>query len=551
MINRILTILLATLLVVGLVAGCTPTQTPKPTPTTLPAPTLLPSPAPTPTTPTPAPQGTLNLFGNDPLTLDPALASDIGTANYISQIFSGLVRFDDNLQPVPDIARSWDVSPDGKTYTFHLRNNVKFHDGRQVKAADFKFSWERAASPATRSITALTYLGDIVGVGDMLAGKASSLSGVKALDDYTLQVTIDAPKSYFPLKLTYPTSFVVDSNNVKAGQNWWLTSNGTGPFKLTSYQKGKQLVFGRNELFYGDKARVNSVVYSILSGAPMSLYETGKIDVVGISLSNIERASDSGGPFAGQLVQAPELSVTYIGFNVARPPFDDINIRQAFSYAIDKDKLVSVAYKNMMQRADGILPAGMPGYNKNLTGIGFDVSKAKDLIAKSKYGSIANLPPITLTTSGEGGGVSGYLQAIAYQWKQNLGVDVTIRALEQERYIYNLKSEVDNMFDFGWIADYPNPQDFLDILFHGGADNNYGNYSNRGFDTLLDQAAQAKDLNAGLTLYQQAEQMLVADAGALPLYFGQEYVLVKPYVKGYKPNPLGIVMLNSVTVLPH
>jgi len=186
-----------------------------------------------------------------------------------------------------------------------------------------------------------------------------------------------------------------------------------------------------------------------------SLYETGRIDVVGVSLPYIERASDQSGPFAGQLAQSPELSVTYLGFNSAEPPFDDVNIRLAFSYAIDKDTLVSVTFKNMVQRSDGILPPGMPGYNKNLTGLNFDVNKAKDLIAKSKYGSVANLPPITLTTSGEGGGVSSFLEALVYQWKQNLGVDVTIRVLEPERYIYNLKSELDQMFDFGWIADYP------------------------------------------------------------------------------------------------
>jgi oligopeptide transport system substrate-binding protein len=268
----------------------------------------------------------------------------------------------------------------------------------------------------------------------------------------------------------------------------------------------------------------------------MDLYETGKVDVVGVSLPYIERASDQSGPFMGQLIQTPELSFTYLGFNSAKPPFDDVNIRLAFSYAVDKDTLVSVALKNMVQRAGGILPPGMPGYNKNLAGLGFDVNKAKDLIAKSKYGSVANLPPITLTTSGEGGAVSSYLDAIAYQWKQNLGVDIIIRALEPERYFYNLKSELDQMFDFGWIADYPNPQDFLDILFHSGADYNYGGCSNPDVYALLDKAGREQDFNASAVLYQQAEQ---------------NYILVKSYIKGYKLNPLGFVMLNNVSVEPY
>jgi oligopeptide transport system substrate-binding protein len=518
------TVLLATLLALSLLAGCT---------------------APT------AQESTLNLSGDDPLTLDPALSADAASHDYIVQIFSGLVRLDDNLQPARDIAQSWDISPDGTTYTFHLRKDVKFQDGRQVKADDFKFSWERACDPAISSTTALTYLGDIVGVKDMLAGRANSISGIRVIDDYTLQVTIDSPGSYFLSKMTYPTAFVVDRNNVKPGKDWWLTPNGTGPFKLKQYSKQQQLVLDRNDLYYGDKARVKSVVFSILQGNPMDLYETGKIDVVGVSLPYIERASDQSGPFAGQLVHTPELSIAYLGFNTAEPPFDDVNIRLAFSYAVDKDTLASVAFKNMVQRADGILPPGMPGYNKNPAGMGFDVNKAKDLIAKSKYSSAANLPPITLTTSGEDGAVSSYLEAIAYQWKQNLGVDVTIRVLEPERYIYNLKSELDQMFDFGWIADYPHPQDFLDILFHSGADYNYGGYANPDVDALLDKAGQEQDFNVSTALYQQAEQKLVDDAAALPLFFGQNYVLVKPYIKGYKLNPLGFVMLNNVSIEPH
>ncbi len=523
--------LLATLLALGLLASCTlPFNIPTPVPTA---------------------SDTLNLFGDDPLTLDPVLSADATSHNYAVQIFSGLVRLDDNLQTVGDIAQNWDISPDGKTYTFHLRNDVKFQDGRQAKADDFKFSWERAADPTTASPTAITYLGDIVGVQDMLNGKAKTISGVEVIDEYTLRVTIDSPKSYFLPKMSYPTAFVVDKNNVKSGRNWWLTPNGTGPFKLRQYTKQKQLVLDRNDLYYGAKAKVGTVIFNILSGVPMDLYETGKIDVVGVSLPYIERASDQSGSFAGQLTQSPELSITYIGFNSATPPFDDINVRLAFSYAIDKDKLVSAAFENMLQRADGILPPGMPGYNKNLVGLGFDVNKAKDLIAKSKYGSVANLPPITLTSSGDGGGVAGFLGAIAYQWKQNLGVDITIRVLEPERYIYNLKPELDQMFNFGWIADYPHPQDFLDVLFGSSAYYNYGGYSNTDVDTLLNKAGKELDFSTSASLYRQAEQKLVDDAVAIPLFFGQNYILVKPYVKDYKLNPLGFVMLSNVSVVPH
>ncbi len=159
--------------------------------------------------------GVLNLYGIDPHTLDPAISGDATSHEYVIQLFSGLVALDDNLEPAPDIAQDWTVSDDGRTYTFELRQDVRFHDGREVKAEDFKYSWDRAADPDTGSLTAASYLGDIVGVSEVLAGESNEISGVRIVDDYTLEVTIDAPKSYFLSKLTYPTAYVVDSNNVR------------------------------------------------------------------------------------------------------------------------------------------------------------------------------------------------------------------------------------------------------------------------------------------------------------------------------------------------
>jgi oligopeptide transport system substrate-binding protein len=504
-----------------------------------------------PAPPPPAGEGVLNLYGTDPYTLDPAVSSEMTSHEYIMQIFSGLVRLDDNLEPAPDIAQRWQVSNDGKTYTFYLRQDVKFQDGRQVKAEDFKYSWERACDPKTRSLTAATYLGDIVGVREVLSGKTKEISGIRVVDDYTLEVTIDAPKSYFLSKLTYPTAFVVDKANVEAGGGWWHTPNGTGPFKLKQWQENELLVLERNELYYGELAKVNSVAFQLWSGVPMNMYETGEIDVTTVSADYIEKVTDETGPFYLDLRVVPELSFFYIGFNTTKPPFDDANIRRAFSQAIDKDKLVSLVFKGTMQRADGILPPGMPGYNEALLGLDYDIEGAKELIAHSSYGEVSQLPPITVTTMGWGGLISQELEAIVHQWRENLGVEVKVRQLEPERFLYHLKEEKDEMFYIGWVADYPHPQDFLDILFHSGADNNFGEYSNPEVDTLLERAGVEQDSALSLELYQQAEQLLVEDAACLPLCFGQNYVLIKPYVAGYKLNPLGFAMLNEVSVKPH
>ena len=184
----------------------------------------------------------LKFYGIDPLTLDPAVAGETTSSQYIMQLFGGLVRLDDNLKPSPDMAQRWEVSDDGRTYTFYLRHDIRFHNGREVKAEDVEYSWQRVCAPATGSLTAATYLGDIVGVREVLAGESEKISGVRVIDDYTLQVTIDAPKSYFLFKLTCPTAFVVDRDNVESGSKWWHHPNGTGPFKLKEWDESDLLV---------------------------------------------------------------------------------------------------------------------------------------------------------------------------------------------------------------------------------------------------------------------------------------------------------------------
>ena len=498
----------------------------------------------------PTEENTLNLYGIDPWTLDPAISGEATSHEYIVQLFSGLVRLDDNLEPAPDIAQSWQISNDGRTYTFYLRQDVKFHNGREVKAEDFKYSWQRACNPDTRSLTAVTYLGDIVGVREVVAGKTKEISGVRVIGDYTLEVTIDAPKSYFLSKLTYPTAFVVDRANVESGGEWWRQPSGTGPFKLAQWDESNLLVLEKNELYYGELAKVNFVVFYLWGGVPMNMYETGEIDVTGVYRDYIDKITDKAGPFYKELEVVSELSFYYIGFDQSKPPFDDVNIRRAFTQAIDKDKLASLVFRDMVQPADGILPPGLPGFNEDLSGLSYDVTRARELIKASRYGDVSELPPITITTRGWGGLISQGLEAVISEWRNNLGVEVKVRQLEPQRFIYHLGQEKDEMFDMGWIADYPHPQDFLDVLFHSGADNNYGEYSNPELDALLEMAGVELDSKLSLALYQQAEQKLIDDAACLPLWFGRNFVLIKPYIKGYNLSPLGLPMLNSVSVEP-
>ena len=493
-------------------------------------------------------QGTLNLADNGPYTLDPAAAAESASALYIFQIFSGLVRLDADLQVVGDIAADWDISNSGTVYTFHLRQGVTFHDGSPVTAADFKYSWERALDPATGSLTAATYLNDIVGAADILAGRTAQLSGVRVIDNSTLEVTIDAPKAYFIDKMAYPTSFVVDAANVKSGGDWWRRPNGTGPFRLLEWQPDQLLVLGRNDNYYGDKAYLKEVRFQLYSGDPLQLYQNGEIDVAPVGGAYMGLVTDPNNPVSRELQQSPELSIFYLGFNAVAPPFDDANVRQAFSLAVDKDRVINLATNDVVEAAYGVLPPEMPGYDPGLSGLRFDPQKARDLLAASRYGGAAGLPPIVLTTSGYGGNISGLIGGVIEEWRRNLGVEVTVRQLEPQVFLYALKQEKDNIFDLGWIADYPDPQDFLDILFRSSSNSNYGEYGNPTLDGLLDRAAVEQDRAIRLGMYRQAEEMIVEDAAILPLYFGRSYLLVKPHIMDYELSPMGYPFLNRVSI---
>ncbi|MBI5651402.1 MAG: peptide ABC transporter substrate-binding protein [Chloroflexi bacterium] len=501
--------------------------------------------------PSSAARNVLRLPGEEPPTLDPALTGDASSAEYVVEIFSGLVMLDKNLKVAPDIAEGWKVSEDGKTYTFTLRKDARFHDGRPVTAQDFKYSIERTANPALASHTAETYLGDIVGVKEKLNRKAQAVDGVKVIDDYTVEIKIDAPKAYFLAKLTFPTAYIVDKNNVeRGGRTWTDKPNGTGPYKLQEYVRGQRIILAKNDNFYLDpKPTVATVEYILAGGSAMTMYENGDMEVVPVGLSDIERVSDPASPLNKELYTGPRLSTGFVVFNTRKPPFDDPKVRQAFALAIDRQKLVDVVYRKMPSVATTILPPGMPGYKESDAKPAFDAAKAKQLLAESKYAG--KLPEVTWTTTGGGGTTPQGIQAMAAMLKENLGVNVSIQQTDWATFIGQLNDPAKNpyqIFDIGWIADYADPENFLSILFRSGSTQNWAAYSNPEVDKILDQAGSEKDLTKRFALYQQVEQMILADNPVLPLTFEREYWLTKPYVKDMLYPPLIIPRLRYVSL---
>jgi oligopeptide transport system substrate-binding protein len=483
---------------------------------------------------------TLVLAGGEstnPREYDPATTHGSGD----KLVYSGLVSFDPHLNLTPDLAATWDVSPDGTVYTFHLRTNAKFHDGRLVTAQDVIYSWERALNPALTSDTALTYLGDIFGAQEMAYGKATHVSGLQALDEHTLQVTIDAPKPYFLLKLTYPTAFVLDKANVESDPEWFRTPNGTGPYKLTEWKRFEQITYKANPDFYLGKPSIPTVIVQLYSGVGLRLYEAGQIDITGVPYSAADRFLDPTEPLHNQLITGVNLCTDFVVFDTTQPPFDDVKVRRAFSMAFDRQKYIDVVLNGRALPAIGPYPPGLPGFNIGLKGLPYDPAQARQLLAESKYGGADKLPPIVYTDAGIGSYVSADVAALAQMWQQVLGVQITVENLEPNYYLDEVYAgHHGQIISGGWCADYPDPENFADVLFHSGSAQNSGGYSNPELDKLLEQARVEQDVTKRIEMYQQAEQIIVNDAPVLFTTHSLSYQLVKPYVKGYVFTPIDI-----------
>jgi len=493
---------------------------------------------------------TLRMVGGDPLTLDPAIVTDAVSASYIVEIYSGLVTIDKDLKLAPDIARSWEVSPDGKTYTFHLRDDVVFQTTyRQVTAGDFKYSMERAADPETASTVAEAYLGDIVGAKDMINGTASQISGIEVVDDFTLRITIDEPKPYFLAKMACPTAFVVDETQIEADQrNWTRKPHGTGPFMVKEWKLGESLTLQANERYYAGAPSVKTVNFVLSGGSQLTMYEDDEVDVAGVSINDIERALDPNDPLHSEYLSADTMSVSYLGFNTQKPPFDDPKVRQAFGLAIDREKIVEVVLKDMVPVAHSVMPPGLPGYNSNATAGTYDPDKAKQSLAESRYGGPSGLPKITLSQVGVGATAGADIQAMVEMWKQNLGVEVEIQQTDQATFWQDLDKRSYQMFAAGWVMDYPDPEDILDILFNSKSHQNSTGYTNPDVDQLLVQARTEQDSTKRMSLYQQIEQLILADTPWVPLYYGRDHVVVKPYVKNFMLPPVVMPYLRYVAI---
>jgi oligopeptide transport system substrate-binding protein len=499
-------------------------------------------------------------------TFDPGISTDATSINAINMVFTGLVQLDDNLNIQPQMAQSYDKSTDGLTYTFHLRQGLKFSDGKTLDANDVAYSIDRALSPDinNQSGVALTYLGLIKGAADRTAGKVKTVigSGLIIQDPNTLVIHITQPAAYFLGALSYPTSYVVEKSVVTQwGQKWTdhLSDNGgqggDGPFMVKEYNHNTGIKLVPNPNYYGPKPQLSEVDYLPYKDRATSYnaYLAGQADYSAIPLAEFTQAKQN-----PEFHQVPALTIFYIGMNYLVKPLDNIHIRQALAIALNRDVIVKAAWHSAYIPTCHIVPQGMYGYNSNLTcpagtPVTGDAAKAKQLFQQGlqEEGMTASsFPTVTYTYPTNSPETANEVTTEVQMWKTVLGVTIATTAISQNT-MYTLETQTTGkngplqMWAGGWGADYPDPQDWITLQFGDNQPYNEFNFGNNNGSTAAQQRDLQKQMDAADTVsdpaaraqtYNKIEQQLLDYVAWLPIYQRPELYMLKPYVAGFKEN---------------
>jgi oligopeptide transport system substrate-binding protein len=468
------------------------------------------------------------MLGQDPATLDPALLTDIYGGAIVRRIFNGLLQFDVNLRPVPDLAEFWETSRDGLTWTFTLRRGVKFHHGREMTAQDVVYSFTRLLNP-DKSLPVTKLFKSIQGAKAFSQGKMQHVQGLKALDRYTVQIVLEEPLAHFAAVLGLANAAVVPQEVVEGlGARFGRAPVGTGPFKFVRWQPNREIVLTANEQYYEGRPFLDTVVYKILVGdqyeETFARFLKGELEEAIIPSGKIDEVLANPAYQKFQRIRKPGLNTLYIGFNTQMKPFDDRRVRQAFNYAVDTRTIVQDITRRGSLVATGILPPGMPGYDPDLQGYTYHPAKAKRLLAEAGYPNGVGFPRVQIWTGGKS--ASSRAELTAYQaYLADLGVQADIRfASDWPTYKALLEQGKLPMFRLVWYADIPDPDNFLSPLLYSSSPTNRTFYHNPRVDQLLEQARKTVDEVQRIALYREVQHIVHDDAPSTistsPMYEG-------------------------------
>jgi oligopeptide transport system substrate-binding protein len=485
--------------------------------------------------------------GTEPQSLDPHIATGVPEHHIISALMEGLIHKDgETLEPRPGVAESWDISDDGRVYTFFLRKNARWSNGDPHNAHDYVWSWWRALQPALGNLYAYMYF-PIANAKAYYEGEINDFNqvGVKALNDYTLQVTLTEPIPYFLQLLDHYSTYPVHRATVEKfgtadqrGTRWTYEGNivGNGAFQLKEWKINRRITVERNPYYWNaDNVKLNQVVFYPTENVTTEerMFRAGQLHYSGIPSDKIDVYKAANDP---SLRIQPYLGIYFYRLNVEQPHLKDKRVRRALGMTINRDLLVSQITKGGQIPAYAITPPGTMGYypESDLT---FDPETAKQLLAEAGYPNGEDFPTteILYNTSE---GHRKIAVALQQMWKKHLNIDVTLLNQEWKVYLDTVSNRHYEIARAGWIGDYVDPNNFLDMFLCNGG-NNRTNWCNSDYDQLiLEQVPKATSHQQRLALFKQAEKLLLDEMPVIPIYVYTSNNLVHPTLKNFGRNIL-------------
>lgn len=466
---------------------------------------------------------------NEPESLDPHIVTGISEMRITKALFDGLIKLDPrDAAPVPGLADRWEISPDGRTYTFHIRTNAVWSTGEPITSADVVWSWFRAVNPATAG----DYAGQLFYIKGAEAWYNGTIKdpaqvGIHALDERTVRVELNAPLAFFLELCSFPTLAVVPRGVIEKHGDRWLHAKPlptSGAFTLGAWRVNDKVRLLRNPHYWDATNTASEIIDVLPTGSPntaLNLYETGIADIVWDKDLVPTELMDV-------LTKRPDFhSFNYLGtyyyrFNTTRPPFNDPRVRRAFALATDKQRIIAKLTKGAEQPASHYVPNGVANYTSP-PGLPFDPEEARKLMAEAGYPDGKGFPRVNYTFFGAAGGGAKLHGKVGIElqqmWRDTLGVEVELRQIERKVF-YSSQSKLDyDLSMSSWIGDYNDANTFLD-MFMGNSGNNRTGWADDRYDALIREANQQTDLKKRADIFRQAETILITEGVPIvPLYF--------------------------------
>lgn len=479
--------------------------------------------------------------------VDPHGTNGMPEQRIMAAIFEGLVAKDPRtLEIVPAVADRWEVSEDNMTYVFHIRENAKWSNGDPVTAHDFVNSWLRGLMPALGNET-VTALFVFKNAEKYFRNEITdrSLLGFKALDDQHLKIELENPTPYFLQLLDYIALFPVHTANIKKfgelddpANPWSKVGNfvGNGAFTLKDWVPGRSLIVEKNPYYWDrDTVRLNEIHFMPIEQLLVEerMFKAGHLhrtEWMPYSKMPVYRAKN-----APEYNHYPYFSTYFYVFNVTKPPFDDVRIRKALAYAVDRKTLVESVTNGVQSATGALTPPNTLGYTSR-SQIHFEPEKARQLLSDAGYPDGKNFPSVELTYNNNEDHRK-VAEAIQQMWKKHLGINVKLKNQEWKVYLHEVKNLNHNIARMGWVGDYIDPNTFLGVFTSDSGDNKTG-WKNKQYDDLLKKAATTVGKNDRFEILQQAEALLLDEAPLIPLYNYTTNNLISTQLKGYHQNIL-------------